>query len=197
MLEEPITRDVVALLIMLCLVVSAPAADAGVEDVDPAWARLVMRDIETSEYEVTWQARINLPDIEAAWHAPESGTRISHLLHRFRNPGRAEDRGGTSWHWGLSLVGYGRGGTSWRLPESKLRAAGYRVDYERGAVEEWYVNSPRGLEQGFVLPVPPEDLAKGPAARAFTVTWPGTGRNLEGGDLVHLDLELVGDLSLR
>jgi hypothetical protein len=31
-------------------------------------------------------------------------------------------------------------------------AQGNRVVYDRGAVSEWYVNDPRGLEQGFNNP---------------------------------------------
>jgi hypothetical protein len=34
-------------------------------------------------------------------------------------------------------------------------AEGSRGTYRRGAFEEWYVNGPRGVEQGFTLPAPP------------------------------------------
>ncbi len=36
-----------------------------------------------------------------------------------------------------------------------------RVEYRRGPVTEWYVNGPAGLEQGFTLAAPPEQLATG------------------------------------
>ncbi len=57
--------------------------------------------------------------------------------------------------WQMRLRGYGYG--------SALKTAGFiapsasvnRVEYRRGAMTEWYVNGPGGLEQGFTLAEPP------------------------------------------
>jgi hypothetical protein len=42
----------------------------------------------------------------------------------------------------------------------KVTIEGNRLTYDRGAVQEWYINDPRGLEQGFTLnnPLGKEDL---------------------------------------
>ncbi|MBW2254844.1 MAG: hypothetical protein JRI25_09655 [Deltaproteobacteria bacterium] len=56
----------------------------------------------------------------------------------------------------LTFTGIGRAGQVRTPPEAKLEAAGNRVTYDRGdALEEWYLNGPLGLEQGFVVAEPP------------------------------------------
>jgi hypothetical protein len=56
----------------------------------------------------------------------------------------------------LSFAGIGREGQVRTPPEAKLAASGNRVTYTRGeALEEWYLNGPLGLEQGFVVVEPP------------------------------------------
>src|SRR4051794_26835613 len=56
----------------------------------------------------------------------------------------------------LRLARYGRAGASRRVRRVTPRVAANRVDYARGRVDEWYVNGPLGLEQGF-------DVASRPA----------------------------------
>jgi hypothetical protein len=82
---------------------------------------------------------------------------------------RTEDT--PSWELGLSLIGYGRRETV--LPVSKATLSPYenRIDYDREEIVEWYVNDPRGLEQGFTLATPPEDLAQ----------WGDDGQSVVGG----------------
>ncbi len=53
--------------------------------------------------------------------------------------------------WGLALRGYGRGSTLQRVQEVHPIASNNRVEYRRGALTEWYVNGPAGLEQGFTI----------------------------------------------
>ncbi len=55
--------------------------------------------------------------------------------------------------WGLALSGYGEalGAVTAVAPY----ATANRVEYRRGALTEWYVNGPLGLEQGFTLEAPP------------------------------------------
>ncbi len=52
---------------------------------------------------------------------------------------------------GLRLTGYGYGSRVLTPPPAKLKASGARVEYQRAGITEWYVNDPRGLEQGFTL----------------------------------------------
>src|SRR5262245_17981678 len=107
------------------------------------WLQNVETAIAEQEYQVTWQSRTDLADLESAWQAPNraqglrtyfapSGPRV---VPR-EEPGR--------WEWSLELVGYGRGGTSRTAPTATLRPAMERIDYERGAITEWYENAPRG-----------------------------------------------------
>jgi hypothetical protein len=44
------------------------------------------------------------------------------------------------------------------VDKARLTPEENRITYDRGDVVEWYVNDTRGLEQGFTLAVPPEEL---------------------------------------
>jgi hypothetical protein len=104
-----------------------------------------------------------------------------------------------SWEWSLTLVGYGRGGVVLPVPAAVTTPNENRVEYAHGTLTEWYVNDARGLEQGFLLPGPPEGLGGLGVTKEPTVdrTIPGQGRDVRPQDLVHLDLALEGDLSAR
>lgn len=84
----------------------------------------------------------------------------------------------------------------WPVEPGDLSPMGNRLDHHRGGLEERYVNSPRGLEQGFVLPAPPQDMARLLGVKA--VDGPAlVSRNTRGIDpqtLIHLDLDLSGGL---
>lgn len=70
---------------------------------------------------------------------------------------------------------------------------GPRVEYRRDRLTEWYVNGPRGLEQGFTLAAPPA------GAEQFTVSLAITGdaptqadrSTLQFGDLHYSDLAVT------
>ena len=51
----------------------------------------------------------------------------------------------------LSLAQVSDAGEPLALPAPLPRAHGNRVEYARGAVDEWYANGPQGLEQGFTI----------------------------------------------
>ncbi|MBW2257197.1 MAG: hypothetical protein JRI25_21735 [Deltaproteobacteria bacterium] len=56
----------------------------------------------------------------------------------------------------LTFTGIGREGRVRTPPAAKPVASDNRVTYDRGdALEEWYLNGPLGLEQGFVVAEPP------------------------------------------
>jgi hypothetical protein len=61
-----------------------------------------------------------------------------------------EVRSGTA-QWGLALRGYGYGDALRAVTAASPQASANRVQYRRGALTEWYVNGPIGLEQGFTL----------------------------------------------
>jgi hypothetical protein len=64
--------------------------------------------------------------------------------------------GGAPWEWRLSLRGWGRAGALNEPGVPAVRAGQDRVDFDRGPLAEWFVNSPQGLEHGFTVPVRPE-----------------------------------------
>jgi len=131
-----------------------------------------------------------------AWQAPNRahGFRTYFMDEGIRVVPRTE--AGPSWLWGLTFAGYGRGSTAWPVSQAIPRPAASRVEYRRGDVDEWYVNAPRGLEQGFTLQAAPEEAArrgKVGASRGRS-DLPGRGRGSPREGLLHLDLSLSGSL---
>ena len=59
------------------------------------------------------------------------------------------------WQLSMELTGYGTKEQKQAMPTRKLHLDGNRVIYDRGNVQEWYVNNTAGLEQGFTLQAPP------------------------------------------
>ena len=133
----------VAALALVPAAVLAGEPPAGA-DVPGAWLSQVQQEIASQEYQVTWQSETALPDLDAAWQAPNRshGLRTYFTAAGIRVVPRRDDA--TSWEWGLALVGYGRGGMSWPVPAASLAPSGARIDYQRGGLSEWYENSPAG-----------------------------------------------------
>ena len=63
--------------------------------------------------------------------------------------------------WDMTLTGLGYGGAVLAAGTAQTSVNGNRVDLNYGAVNEWYVNGPAGLEQGFNVPSP-QGSANGP-----------------------------------
>jgi hypothetical protein len=53
--------------------------------------------------------------------------------------------------WGLTLRGYGYGDALQAATPATPQGSANRVEYRRGALTEWYLNGPLGMEQGFTL----------------------------------------------
>jgi FG-GAP repeat len=60
--------------------------------------------------------------------------------------------------WQMAVHGYGYGETVQKVSAAVPEANRNRVDYRRGALTEWYVNGPFGLEQGFTISEPPSKV---------------------------------------
>jgi len=168
-----------------------PAGEATSEAAEPGWQSAVRADLAAREYHITWQDHPIPTDLAGVWHAPNRahGFRTYFTERGIRVLPRTEAT--PSWEWGLSWIGYGRGGRSWSVPAPTFSPDENRITYRRGAFEEFYENDARGLKQGFVLPVPPEALAAaGPLTEAAV-----QGRDTAAP--VHLDLALSGSLSPR
>ena len=72
--------------------------------------------------------------------------------------------------WRLALRGYGYGDELQPVKAVAPQAAANRVQYPRGALTEWYLNGPLGLEQGFTLARPPAGKATEPLTLALTLS---------------------------
>jgi hypothetical protein len=60
--------------------------------------------------------------------------------------------------WDMALAGLDFGSLAQPLGAVQTSVHDNRVDFDYGVIDEWYVNTPRGLEQGFTVPsLPPSD----------------------------------------
>jgi len=149
--------------------------DIGAGDMNPNWLRLVQENIRRSEYRITWQERTYIENIPAAYHAPNRAQDLRtyftadgiHVLQRTDSA--------NSWGLGMSLSGYGLEDQIFPVASAELVAQQNRIEYQRGALTEWYLNDENGVEQGFTLTRPP------------LPSW-------DGENLV-LELSLAGDLT--
>ena len=126
-------------------------------DVPAHWWGAVQKDIALSEYHVTWQEKTILQDVSAAYQAPN---RAQDLRTYFTPEGpRVVRRTETepAWVWGLELLD--------APAVVEMNTNGNRIEHKRGdGLTEWYVNDPRGLEQGFTISEPQrhQDTEKDP-----------------------------------
>jgi hypothetical protein len=149
----------------------ATAASVGAD-----WWDQVRRDITLLEYQVSRQDPSAAGGVPGEFHAPNRAHdfRIFFAEDGVRIIPRTEPL--PSWSWGLAPTAWGRGTESEALAAALIAIDRNRVDYDRGPVREWYVNSPDGLKQGFVLSRPP-------AADSSDSRQPA-----------HLDMRLLGTL---
>jgi hypothetical protein len=76
-----------------------------------------------------------------------------------------------SGEWRLRVTSWGRGTSQARATSGAVTASENRVGIERGGLEEWWVNGPLGLEQGWTVAAAPRH-GKGP----LTLTLVQSGR---------------------
>jgi hypothetical protein len=149
---------------------SVQAQESGVSlplAVPADWSTAAQENTRKAEYHVTWQDQTYLPDLPAAYQAPN---RAHNLRTYFAPEGIRviprvlpdQGNGSVAWEWGLTLTGYGYAGAIQPLPAAELVPGGSRMEYHRGALTEWYVNDARGLEQGFTLTTPPQSAINNP-----------------------------------
>ena len=130
------------------------------KEVSTDWWTAVQEDIRKSEYDVIWQEYVHIPDISAAYKAPNR----AHNLRTYFMPDSImiTPRTSADWVFGLSLTGYGFADNVNPVSEAKMSVLENRVEYQRGRLTEWYVNSEDGIEQGFTIDAPPEPGSQGP-----------------------------------
>ncbi|MBN1954057.1 MAG: FG-GAP repeat protein, partial [Anaerolineae bacterium] len=136
----------IASLLMTSLLVSPAPTQAGEQTpttapVPTGWWSAVQEDIRQSEYQITWQAATYLPDVPAAYQAPNR----AHDLRTYFTPEGAvviprvwpEGTDAPSWQLGLGLLGC--------AGADSLAPDGNRIEYRRDGLREWYVNDEDGL----------------------------------------------------
>jgi len=132
-------------------------ADEPVEGLDG-----ILEQIESQEYDVTWVEHTYLPELPAAYQAPN---RASGFRTYFTDKGAViiprllQDGEPPPWRWDVSLVGWGWGAPGQPAgaqspmvsPDSSepLAVTQNRIEMRRGAINEWYLNDENGLQQGF------------------------------------------------
>jgi len=96
---------------------------------------------------------------------------------------------------GLSVRAAGYGPSLRALGAAAPRVSANRVLYRRGGLDEWYVNGPLGVEQGFTLPQAPAGRHAGPLTIAMKLSG-DTRPHLEAGRR-SIVLRGAGGASLR
>lgn len=160
---------------------SASATEAPVarpKEATGHWLRDVRQALEAGEYHVTWSAQTGLPELPAAYQAPN---RAQNLRTYFAPQGAllvARREAEPTWSVKLGLKAIGRGSAFEPAGTAKIVTQDQRVEYRRSGLTEWYLNAQRGLEHGFVIDVPPAghgDLVLGLDTGAAALE--GTGVN--------------------
>jgi len=85
---------------------------------------------------------------------PDNGYEASVAAEGFRIASGADS-------WSFALRGIGYGGTVRPLGAATVSTDANRVEYDHGAVTQWFVNGPLGLQQGFTLDARPEGSEAG------------------------------------
>jgi hypothetical protein len=117
----------------------------------------VQANIQAEEYHITWREAAE--GRSAGYAAPNraQGFRTFFTEDGIRVGPRDLEKG--KWEWGLSLATQPADGSQQlatdRIEEPAICILENRIEYDRGWITEWYVNSPEGLEQGFTIHRPP------------------------------------------
>jgi len=115
---------------------------------DASWWETATAEIARAEYAATWTA--------AGLQAPN---RAQNLRAHFRERGievvPREGDEAVAWRFAWETAGFGRAGALRTVEAASPEAQGSRVTYRRPELDEWYENSPEGLEQGFTVHAPP------------------------------------------
>ena len=62
-----------------------------------------------------------------------------------------QDKRAQNWQWTLRMLGYGYGDAQMSFGTANAVVERNRIEFHRGDLVEWYINSAEGVEQGFTL----------------------------------------------
>ena len=127
------------------------------------WSSAVQKQIAESEYQITWQSTSSLQGLEASYQAPNRAHNFRTYFtgEAIRLVPRVHEDASPAWEWTLRLSQWGRPEELIAVEPARARADSNRMEYDRGALIEWYVNSASGLEQGFTIAQPPHSTQGG------------------------------------
>jgi len=131
--------------------------------------------VAATSYELRWEERPALSHLPPAHHAPNPAQRLDayftptglSLASRpavwndsespARLDGAPQPAGAPEWEAAMRLISYGYGDAQFTVGSAELAAKGNHIDYHRAGtgVTEWYINTAKGLEQGFTLEFTP------------------------------------------
>jgi hypothetical protein len=89
--------------------------------------------------------------------------------------------------WDMALVGLGRGDKLAPVGTSQTSVHDNRIDCNYGVIDEWYLNGPAGLEQGFDVTPTSQSLASGSLTVELALGGSLTGRLNSAGDGLDLN----------
>ncbi len=129
---------------------------------------------QSAEKTLSGLAKSDWTSIRAAYEAGRHGlVRQADGTHAALNPGQGwrlafDGRGFTAqpenvgWTWGLDLQSYGFPGCEQKVQgQPRVTAGGQRANYAwNDALDEWFINDQRGLEQGWTLKTRPVSMGE-------------------------------------
>lgn len=92
----------------------------------------------------------------------------NHLIANFSRAGVQIHAGAKNWQ--LKFCNYGYAQKRDCVEDTAPVSSSNRVDYRRGAITEWYVNGPLGLEQGFTISRRPSDAQRSPLVLSLSLS---------------------------
>ena len=119
------------------------------------WLRALRQTLEAGEYHVSWSAETGLPALPAAYQAPN---RAQNVRSYFTPQGAllvSRSAAAPTWSVDLGLKAVGREGARVAAGPATIQSEANRVEYRRPGLREWYVNDPKGVQQGFVVDTAP------------------------------------------
>ena len=152
--------------------------------VSPSWWQRVTQDLTRHEYDAT-----------LAHGSLQAPNRAQDLRAHF-GAGRVAlepRRDARAWSLEWRMTSWGRGDSTIPCEPVAPAARGARVSFLRPGIEEWYENTPRGLEQGFTIPRRPRGSGRLRVVGRFGGSLGNPVRTGSGGDPGGLAWSTVGE----